>query len=630
MKKATLSLLLFLVSCILPAQVTDTDGVRGNWFDAAGGGWALGIYDSVAIVDNHVYDLRYAEQHGKALKLTLADKDSRITDVVTLTPRRDGTLRMKQGKKLRRLTREAKQPRVPADKGYGQFFRTDTAIVQGYIEGYSRELGFETGSVYIKDIVTNESYPRVVDIAPDGTFTCKLPMNYPSVQTIFAKGNFVHFFASPGTTQTIYINWPALNGEQGTDGKEALHYMGEDAHLSRLSKDLSELLRYSYAKIGKAAETLTPMQFRESIRPDVAEWQHIGDSLAAMYAPSQKAVMLIRHSVALCEGATLLEYDMLRGMNRSNDKEGKNEVLKVMADKDFYDFLEHMPIDEPEMLAYERADQFTNRFEFMEILWSVKNRIMSFESNLPAKEVDRMFLDTLTAELAREDTLMARLCGKERPFLWQVAGIRQAKNKIGDYATYEGRKEYVDMQKARVEDHPALVEKLEQIYAAKLTEERAKSYELPEGKEADIFRNITKNHPGKVLFVDFWATTCGPCRWGIQNTADLRRKYKDHPDVQFIFVTSEDESPLNAYNDYVEKHLKDEACYRLSATDFNYLRQLFRFSGIPHYELVEKDGTISVEELNVVSLYNYLEERFPLPEEEQTEEDTEQASITTE
>lgn len=618
MKKATLFLLLFLVSCILPAQVTDTDGVRGNWFDAAEGGWALGIYGSVAIVDNHVYDIRYTEQHGKALKLTLVDKDTRIVNIVTLTPKRDGTLRMKQGKKLRRLTRLAGQPRVPADKGYDQFFRTDTAIVQGYIEGYSRELGFETGTVYTDDITTNNSFPRVVEIAPDGTFTCKLPMSYPAVQTIYANGQFIYFFASPGTTQTIYINWPALVGEQGTDGKEPMLYMGEDAHLSRLSKDLGNLLHYSYVKISRAADTQAPMQFRESIRPDVAEWQHIGDSLAAMYAPSERAVKLIRHSVALREGCTLLEYDMLRGIRRNNDEEGKNEVLKVEAGKDFYDFLEHMPIDEPEMLACSQADMFTNRYEFMEILWTVKNRGMGYDSNLPAKEVDRMRLDTLAAELTREDSLMALLCGKERPFLWQVAGVRQAKNRMESYDTYEGRKEYVDLMKARAEEHPALVEKLDRLYADKLAEERAKSYELPASKEADIFRNIIKNHPGKVL-VD-WATTCGPCRWGIQNTAELRHKYKDHPDVKFIYITSEDESPLDAYNAYVEQHLKGEACYRISATDFAYLRQLFKFSGIPHYELVEKDGTISVEKLDVISLYNYLEERFPMPEEEQDKE----------
>jgi len=36
---------------------------------------------------------------------------------------------------------------------------------------------------------------------------------------------------------------------------------------------------------------------------------------------------------------------------------------------------------------------------------------------------------------------------------------------------------------------------------------------------------------------------------------------------------------------------------RRTDSEFNYLRQLFRFNGIPHYELVLKDGSISKEEL---------------------------------
>ena len=65
---------------------------------------------------------------------------------------------------------------------------------------------------------------------------------------------------------------------------------------------------------------------------------------------------------------------------------------------------------------------------------------------------------------------------------------------------------------------------------------------------------------------------------------------------------------------YVEKNLKGEASYYVTDSEFNYLRQLFRFNGIPHYELVLKDGSISKEKLGTHRIRKYLEEHFPVSE----------------
>ena len=104
--------------------------------------------------------------------------------------------------------------------------------------------------------------------------------------------------------------------------------------------------------------------------------------------------------------------------------------------------------------------------------------------------------------------------------------------------------------------------------------------------------------------------SCGPCRAGIEATADLRKKYKDHPEFQFIYITSQKDSPEKDYKKYIGKNLKGEACYYVSEAEFNYLRQLFQFNGIPHYELVEKDGSISKERLSSYNIRKYLDNHF--------------------
>ena len=211
--------------------------------------------------------------------------------------------------------------------------------------------------------------------------------------------------------------------------------------------------------------------------------------------------------------------------------------------------------------------------------------------------------------MQRKDSIIHSICGKPSPFLWQIAEVRSIKNELKQMKKREMAHNFLTDFEKKLK-HPFLITKTEEIFRKTHPDKTIETYELPAGKATDIFRNIIKDHLGKTLFVDFWATSCAPCRAGIEATANLRKEYKDHPEFQFIYITSEKESPLTTYNQYVDKNLTGEASYRVSETEFNYLRQLFRFNGIPHYELIEKDGSVSQEGVESYNLDSYLKIRF--------------------
>ncbi|MFI0429662.1 redoxin family protein [Mariniflexile sp. HMF6888] len=107
--------------------------------------------------------------------------------------------------------------------------------------------------------------------------------------------------------------------------------------------------------------------------------------------------------------------------------------------------------------------------------------------------------------------------------------------------------------------------------------------------EADeIFETIISKYKGKVVFVDFWATWCSPCRSGIKRMKPLKEDYKDK-DVVFVYVTNPS-SPETTYNNMIPD-IKGEH-YRVSSDEWNYLTQQFNISGIPHYLLVNKEGQV--------------------------------------
>ncbi len=139
-------------------------------------------------------------------------------------------------------------------------------------------------------------------------------------------------------------------------------------------------------------------------------------------------------------------------------------------------------------------------------------------------------------------------------------------------------------------DNPDIIKNLKDYFDNGMS--KAKGYKIPDDKRGRIIKDIIKPHEGKVLLLDMWAIGCGPCRANIENTLKKREANLDHPHFKYIFITGKDESPETAYNKYVDKYLNGEESHRLDQSDFNRLRDLFNFNGIPRYILIDRDGTV--------------------------------------
>ena len=601
-----------------PKRPSPLKQVEGNWFaDDAQGSWTYGVHDSLVILNNRLYDLTDCRKKGKRIVLTARSRTDGSTVTLQLTPRKDGScLIAPDGAETRRYVRT--RPETAAaetDKGYENFFRRDSVCLQGYLDGYDPRLGFDSGILYLKDEITRQDYPTVVPINPDGSFQCSFLLRHPVCENLIIRNNIdIPFYAEPGDTVTLYIDWEdVMARSRARDMNYPLShtaYMGKRPDLSYLATTLNKYFQYPYNQLSEAQKTLTPAQFQERLKPVIDQWQQQADSLCRLYAPSQKAVSLIRNQKATQTGMAYFDFQMDRSYYAQQDT--TNQILKVQPDASYYDFLKEMPLNEQSVLVNYGTEFFINRFEYMGPLSiSLQEQInMQNDEAFQALPSEERQLQLQLRFSEKKDSIVNSLCAAPSPLLWQIARMRSLRSALPQVLTQRRYAEAFLGQLEKTVTHPYLRATARELLEEQFPDTPATSYQLPEGKATDIFRRIIAPHAGKVLFVDFWATTCGPCRGGIQATAPLREQYRNHPEFQFVYITSEAESPLKDYTEYVEKHLKGEACYRLGDTDYKYMRQLFRFNGIPHYVVVEKDGSISTEEVGAHNLADFLKRRF--------------------
>jgi peroxiredoxin len=94
---------------------------------------------------------------------------------------------------------------------------------------------------------------------------------------------------------------------------------------------------------------------------------------------------------------------------------------------------------------------------------------------------------------------------------------------------------------------------------------------------------------GKVVYLDFWATSCAPCVKEIPYYQNLQREFKDEQ-VVFLFVSIGDsEAPLKAFlksRGFTGKHL-------LAPEGFgSEVARQYKISGLPKYIVVDRNGLV--------------------------------------
>ncbi|MCR9250544.1 MAG: TlpA family protein disulfide reductase [bacterium] len=97
------------------------------------------------------------------------------------------------------------------------------------------------------------------------------------------------------------------------------------------------------------------------------------------------------------------------------------------------------------------------------------------------------------------------------------------------------------------------------------------------------------NYKGKTIFLNFWATWCGPCIAEMPDINELHNSYKDNDSIEFIMIAVDDD--FQKALDYVDEKEYSLPIFKLKTS----LPSVYSASTIPTTYVISPRGKIVVE-----------------------------------
>lgn len=96
---------------------------------------------------------------------------------------------------------------------------------------------------------------------------------------------------------------------------------------------------------------------------------------------------------------------------------------------------------------------------------------------------------------------------------------------------------------------------------------------------------------GKVVYVDVWATWCGPCKAEIPHMAKLEEEYAENPNIVFMSVSIDQAKDIEKWKTMVkEKNMKGVQLF--SGDRKQEISSAYKINAIPRFMIIGKDGKI--------------------------------------
>lgn len=416
----------------------------------------------------------------------------------------------------------------------------------------------------------------------DGSFKITFNSHIPTDVWSLYKMNFL-ILTHPG--DSIYLEFDGSMAERA-DILKTIKFRG-DASVINNEAAVFQLMYFSSDIYNdwdkkrnaiKEYDEVNYKHFRDSLREKESD---ILKKFVKEYKPSNETKTWARTFLDVDYYRNLLSYPDFHRM--ANNLKRKDWNVPIT----YYDFLKnHFSINDSALISGYALSSFVNFYPvyLMEKIREENKQFFNSSDSIkkyPEKLDSLRFFGSINYI---DDPLLRQMVLTE--MLWQ--GLEQSELRM--FEKYESKiKDYIHEPYLKEPLFTLYRQTLERIDNPKIASDAILNKLEGTSLKSDI-NNIIASNKGKVIYMDCWATWCGPCIAEIPNAKKLMEEYKTKG-VAFIFICLDSEE--RNWKSIISKNSLGGQHFFLSKNQSSDFRQVFEIKGVPHYILFDKKGNIS-------------------------------------